>query len=85
MHTLMAGRDTTGSLLGWVFYFLARHPRVYEKLRGIVLEEFGKEGVERKVNFTSQWSAKVLISKNVSCYEREKKKPQEKGKRTKGA
>lgn len=51
MHTLMAGRDTTGSLLGWVYYFLARHPRVCQKLRGIVLQEFGKEGVD-KITYT---------------------------------
>jgi cytochrome P450 len=41
LHTLMAGRDTTGSLLGWTFYFLARHPAVFKKLRGIILEDFG--------------------------------------------
>lgn len=41
LHTLMAGRDPTGALLGWVFYFLARHPAIYAKLREIVLNEFG--------------------------------------------
>jgi cytochrome P450 len=41
LHTLMAGRDPTGALLGWVFYFLARHPEVFRKLRTAVLNEFG--------------------------------------------
>ncbi|KAK7984131.1 hypothetical protein PG990_012846 [Apiospora arundinis] len=41
LHVLIAGRDTTGCLLGWVFYFLARHPKVYQKLRNAVLEQFG--------------------------------------------
>ena len=41
LHTLMAGRDPTGALLGWVFYFLARHPEIFRKLRTIVLSEFG--------------------------------------------
>lgn len=41
LHVLIAGRDTTGCLLGWVFYFLARHPAVYKKLRSIILDEFG--------------------------------------------
>ncbi|KAI8624126.1 putative N-alkane-inducible cytochrome P450 [Xylariaceae sp. FL1651] len=42
LHVLLAGRDTTGCLLGWVLYFLARYPNVYEKLRNTVLERFGK-------------------------------------------
>jgi cytochrome P450 len=41
LHTLTAGRDTTGALCGWIFYMLARHPKVFSKLRDIVLEEFG--------------------------------------------
>lgn len=41
LHVLLAGRDTTGCLLGWVFYFLARHPDVYRRLRDIVLQQFG--------------------------------------------
>jgi len=42
LHTLMAGRDPTGALLGWVWYFLARHPQTFMKLREIVLAQFGK-------------------------------------------
>lgn len=41
LQILNAGRDTTGSLLGWVFYHLARNPHVFSKLRSIILEEFG--------------------------------------------
>ncbi|KAI9723684.1 MAG: hypothetical protein M1812_000984 [Candelaria pacifica] len=41
LNILLAGRDTTASLLGWVFYSLVRDPARYEKLRAIVLEEFG--------------------------------------------
>ncbi|KAI1762330.1 putative N-alkane-inducible cytochrome P450 [Hypoxylon sp. FL1150] len=41
LHVLIAGRDTTGCLLGWVVYFLARHPAVFQKLRGLILERFG--------------------------------------------
>ncbi|KAG4434886.1 hypothetical protein IFR05_009616 [Cadophora sp. M221] len=41
LHTLMAGRDPTGTLLGWVFYFLARHPAIYDKLRSAILNQFG--------------------------------------------
>lgn len=35
------GRDTTAGLLSWTFYVLVRHPDVYGKLRGIILESFG--------------------------------------------
>lgn len=46
LHVLAAGRDTTGSLMGWSFYFLARYPRVYDKLRSIVLNQFGTSSDE---------------------------------------
>ncbi|KAJ4397510.1 alanine transaminase alt2 [Gnomoniopsis smithogilvyi] len=38
---LAAGRDTTASLMSWVFYCLVRNPRVFSKLRAIVIQEFG--------------------------------------------
>jgi cytochrome P450 len=41
LNILTAGRDTTASLLGWVFYFLARHPGVLAKLRNEVVQQFG--------------------------------------------
>ena len=41
LSLLFAGRDTAGALLGWVFYFLARNERVFDKLRAIVLDSFG--------------------------------------------
>ncbi|KAI0849670.1 putative N-alkane-inducible cytochrome P450 [Daldinia vernicosa] len=40
LHVLIAGRDTTGCLLGWVLYFLARHPAVYARLRTEILNRF---------------------------------------------
>ncbi|MCJ1440384.1 MAG: hypothetical protein MMC23_000867 [Stictis urceolatum] len=41
LHILLAGRDTTASLLGWTFYELARHSEIFAKLRASVLEDFG--------------------------------------------
>ncbi|KAI1077640.1 putative N-alkane-inducible cytochrome P450 [Whalleya microplaca] len=43
LHVLIAGRDTTGCLLGWVLYFLARHASVYARLRADILARFGDE------------------------------------------
>jgi cytochrome P450 len=41
LHILLAGRDTTASLIGWVFYNLARDPERYQRLRNIIVAEFG--------------------------------------------
>ncbi|KAK8119158.1 uncharacterized protein PG998_003784 [Apiospora kogelbergensis] len=38
---LAAGTDTTAALTGWVFYSLIRNPRVYTKLRDVVMQHFG--------------------------------------------
>ncbi|KAK3704002.1 hypothetical protein LTR37_014105 [Vermiconidia calcicola] len=40
LSILLAGRDTTASMLGWCLVRLAIHPEVFNKLRGIVLENF---------------------------------------------
>ena len=40
LSILLAGRDTTASLLGWAITRLALHPEVFSKLRNIVLQEF---------------------------------------------
>jgi cytochrome P450 len=41
LHILLAGRDTTASLLGWLFISLARDTDRYTKLRNLILREFG--------------------------------------------
>ncbi|KAK9487661.1 cytochrome P450 [Lipomyces starkeyi] len=41
LNILLAGRDTTAGLLSWIFYLLARHPRVFEKLRTEIIDTFG--------------------------------------------
>ncbi|KAI1459985.1 putative N-alkane-inducible cytochrome P450 [Annulohypoxylon moriforme] len=40
LHVLIAGRDTTGCLLGWVLYFLARYPKVFARLRAEIIDRF---------------------------------------------
>lgn len=41
LNILLAGRDTTASLLSWIFLMLAEHPEVFSRLRQEVLLQFG--------------------------------------------
>ena len=45
LNVIPAGRNTTAGLLGWLFYFLAREPSIYEKLREAVINDIGASGV----------------------------------------
>jgi cytochrome P450 len=40
LNILLAGRDTTASLLASSFYYLARHPEVWSRLRQEIIEAF---------------------------------------------
>lgn len=53
LNILLAGRDTTAGLFGWTFYLLARHPRVYKKLRDDLEAAFGtgEQGVWKQPTF----------------------------------
>ena len=51
LHVLLAGRDTTASLLGWLFFLLARHPAAFAKLRRAVLDNFGPLGTPGAISF----------------------------------
>ncbi|KAH8655033.1 cytochrome P450 [Tricladium varicosporioides] len=41
LNILVAGRDTTAALLGWVFFSLVRHPEAYARLRQTIINDFG--------------------------------------------
>ncbi|VVT54771.1 uncharacterized protein SAPINGB_P004254 [Magnusiomyces paraingens] len=41
LNILLAGRDTTASLLSWIFYNLAIYPEIFAKLRAEILAQFG--------------------------------------------
>lgn len=51
LNILLAGRDTTASLLSFVFYTLSGHPEVYAKLREEIFSSFG-EGID-EISFES--------------------------------
>ncbi|KAL6149689.1 hypothetical protein ACJQWK_02637 [Exserohilum turcicum] len=57
---LLAGRDTTASLLSYVFMSLAQHPEVYEKLRGVVKDSFGTYSNPKNMTFEALKSCNFL-------------------------
>lgn len=58
LNVLSAGRDTTASLLSWIFYFLARYPAIFNELRTTILAEFGTESSD--IDFPKLRSCKYL-------------------------
>ncbi|KAI4151098.1 MAG: hypothetical protein LQ340_003693 [Diploschistes diacapsis] len=59
LNILLAGRDTTASLLGWTFYLLARHPDIWAKLRAAVVADFGA--------YAPNGTASISFSSLKSC------------------
>lgn len=53
LNILLAGRDTTSSLLSWLFHQLLRHPEVYEKLRATIIREFGTYEDPQNITFAT--------------------------------
>jgi cytochrome P450 len=58
--TVMAGRDTTASMLTWTILLLARHTNEFQKLREIILAEFGSYGEPKNLTFQSLKSCRYL-------------------------
>lgn len=52
LNILLAGRDTTASLLSSTFFYLARHPDVWNKLRSEIVREFGDSQHPREITQT---------------------------------
>ena len=51
LNVLGAARTSTASLIQWVLYFLARHPSTFDKLRTIILSDFGSFENRDKITF----------------------------------
>jgi cytochrome P450 len=60
MFYRLAGRDTTASLLGWLFLSLVRDPARYKKLRTTVIEEFGTYENPSEITFSKLKSCQYL-------------------------
>lgn len=58
---LLAGRDTTATLLSWVFIVLTKNPHVFNKLRESILADFGPApSPDKPITFASLKSSKYL-------------------------
>jgi cytochrome P450 len=62
LNILLAGRDTTASLLGWFFFILGQeqHAEVFEKLRGVILEAFGSHDQPKMITYAGLKSCHYL-------------------------
>lgn len=60
MHILLAGRDTTASMMGWLFLELARDPARYQKLRDAVVEQFGTYHAPKEITFSTLKNCQYL-------------------------
>lgn len=52
LNILLAGRDTTASLLSSVFYYLARNKQAFNRLRREIVEAFGDGKNSREITQT---------------------------------
>lgn len=53
LNILLAGRDTTASLLSWLFLELLNHPEVFSKLRETVIDTFGTYDNPQDITFAT--------------------------------
>jgi cytochrome P450 len=60
LNILLAGRDTTASLLGWLFFELVRNAKIYAKLRSTVLDDFGTYENPKEITFAKLKNCQYL-------------------------
>lgn len=60
INILLAGRDTTASMLSWAVLLLTRHPDVFKKLRQTILKNFGTYEKPQDITFPSLKSCQYL-------------------------
>ncbi|KAJ5673787.1 Cytochrome P450 E-class CYP52 [Penicillium macrosclerotiorum] len=60
LNILLAGRDTTASLLSWTILMLARNPEVFRKLRETIIETFGTYSAPQNITFATLKSCQYL-------------------------
>ncbi|KAJ5505890.1 Cytochrome P450 E-class CYP52 [Penicillium expansum] len=60
LNVLLAGRDTTASLLSWAILLLARHQHIFARVRSDILEQFGTYDQPQNMDFASLQSCQYL-------------------------
>lgn len=60
LNILLAGRDTTASLLSWTVLLLARHPATFHQLRRAILDDFGSYKNPKPITFAGLKSCQPL-------------------------
>lgn len=60
LNILVAGRDTTSSLLGWTLYLLAHNVTIFHKLRSTIITDFGSYTSPHNLDFASIKSCAYL-------------------------
>lgn len=60
LNVLLAGRDTTASLLSWCMQVLARRADIFNRLRNEILEQFGTYSEPHNLDFASLKSCQYL-------------------------
>jgi cytochrome P450 len=60
LNILLAGRDTTASLLSWLFHQMLRNPAVFAKLRATITADFGTFDDPRNLTFSALKSCQYL-------------------------
>lgn len=60
LNILLAGRDTTASLLSWTLLLLARNPEIFQKLRQVIIETFGTWSNPQNLTFSALKSCQYL-------------------------
>lgn len=60
LNILLAGRDTTSSLLSWTFHQLLRNPAVFTKLRTTIISTFGTYSSPTDISFSTLKSCQYL-------------------------
>lgn len=60
LNILLAGRDTTASLLSWTMALLARHPSVFHSLRQAIIDTFGTFTNPKPITFAGLKSCQPL-------------------------
>lgn len=53
LNILGASRTSTAALIQWVFFFLARHPSTFDKLRKVILAEIGDFKTRDRITYES--------------------------------